>query len=118
MLRRGDTVLLAERVRGGHGVGFWEFPGGKIEAGETAARALARELSEEIGVSIADPVPLLTVSHDYPSRRVRLHVFEVWRWHGEPQGREGQALRWCEVTALDGLPLLEANAPIVAALTD
>lgn len=116
VLRRGGQVLLAERVRGGHGDGYWEFPGGKIEPGETAAEALARELAEEIGVVIAEPAPLVTVSHDYPARRVCLHVFEVLRWSGEPVGREGQALRWCAIDALGDVRLLEANAPIVAAL--
>lgn len=117
VLRRGEQVLLAERVRGGHGRGYWEFPGGKIESGETPAEALARELAEEIGVVIAEPAPLVTVSHDYPGRSVCLHVFEVRRWSGEPGGREGQALRWCEIAALGDMRLLEANAPVVAALT-
>lgn len=116
VLRRGDTVLLAERVRGGHGDGYWEFPGGKIEPGESPAEALARELEEEIGVRIDSPAPLITLSHDYPQRQVRLHVFEVRGWHGEPAGREGQALQWCALSALDGVQLLEANAPIIAAL--
>ena len=116
MLRRADSVLLAERVRGGHGAGYWEFPGGKIEAGESAASALVRELEEEIGVVIAEPAPLITVTHDYPARRVCLHVFEVHRWTGEPRGREGQALQWCSIDALGAVRLLEANAPIVSAL--
>ncbi|MEL6949911.1 MAG: 8-oxo-dGTP diphosphatase MutT [Pseudomonadota bacterium] len=117
VLRRGDDVLLAERVRGGHGDGYWEFPGGKIESGESPSDALARELEEEIGVRIDTPQPLITLSHDYPQRHVRLHVFEVHDWLGEPAGREGQALQWCAVSALARVQLLEANAPIVAALT-
>ncbi len=117
VLRRDDRVLLAERVRGGHGDGYWEFPGGKIESGESAAEALARELAEEIGVVIAEPAPLVTVSHHYPQRSVCLHVFEITRWAGEPTGCEGQALQWCEIGALGGVRLLEANAPIVAALS-
>lgn len=116
VLRRGDVVLIAERVRGGHGSGYWEFPGGKIEAGETPAAALARELDEEIGVVIDAPSPLITLSHDYPQRQVRLHVFEVLHWRGEPAGKEGQGLQWCALDALDEVRLLEANAPIVAAL--
>ncbi|MEL6447674.1 MAG: 8-oxo-dGTP diphosphatase MutT [Pseudomonadota bacterium] len=117
VLRRGDRVLLAERVRGGHGDGYWEFPGGKIEPGESPSEALTRELEEEIGVRIDTPEPLITLSHDYPQRQVRLHVFEVFAWQGQPAGREGQALQWCAVSALDSVQLLEANAPIVAALT-
>ena len=116
VLRRGDTVLLAERVRGGHGDSYWEFPGGKIEPGESPAEALERELEEEIGVRIKSPEPLITLSHDYPQRQVRLHVFSVHVWRGEPAGREGQALQWCAVSALERIQLLEANAPIVAAL--
>lgn len=116
VLRRDDVVLIAERVRGGHGSGYWEFPGGKIEPGETPAAALARELDEEIGVTIEAPSPLITLSHDYAQREVRLHVFEVRHWRGEPAGREGQGLQWCALDALEKVRLLEANTPIVAAL--
>lgn len=116
VLHRGDTVLLAERVRGGHGDGFWEFPGGKIEPGESPTDALIRELGEELGVRITDASPLLVTEHRYPERHVRLHVFDVHAWRGEPAGRESQALYWCRVAALADVRLLAANAPIVSAL--
>jgi len=87
-------VLLAERPSGKPWSGYWEFPGGKIEAGEQPRAALARELQEELGIEVDSATPWITFVYNYPEKSVRLHFFRVWRWHGEPHGREGQHLAW------------------------
>jgi len=116
VLRRGDTVLLAQRPLSSHQGGKWEFPGGKIEAGETVDAALVREFIEEVGVETADWRPLLTIPWDYGDRCVRLHVFETERFRGEPVGREGQRVVWQPLARLDEVELPAANRGIVRAL--
>jgi mutator protein MutT len=109
-------VLIAQRPTGTHLAGGWEFPGGKLEPGEDRAAGLARELHEELGITIATPRPLIRVRHAYPSRDVLLDMWIVTRYRGEPQGLDGQALRWCTREELDAVQLLPADAPIVRAL--
>jgi mutator protein MutT len=110
-------VLIAQRPRGKHLAGGWEFPGGKLEPGEERLAGLARELREELGIRIEAPArPLIRVRHAYPSREVLLDVWVVRRFAGEPQGLDGQALRWCAVEDLRQANLLPADEPIVAAL--
>jgi 8-oxo-dGTP diphosphatase len=117
LIRPDGTVLLAQRPAGKVYPGHWEFPGGKLEAGEAPAEALARELHEELGVDIEDPAPWLTRVYTYPHGTVRLHFFRVRRWSGEPHGREGQAFAWQRVDAPGVAPMLPANAPVFRALT-
>jgi len=109
-------VLLAERPAGKPWAGYWEFPGGKIERGETPHAALARELHEELGIEVDAATPWITFAYDYPERSVRLHFFRVPRWHGEPHGREGQRLAWERPEAVQAAPLLPANEKILQAL--
>jgi 8-oxo-dGTP diphosphatase len=110
IVRQADgRVLLAERPTGKPWAGYWEFPGGKIEAGEAPLAALARELHEELGIELDAATPWITFVHDYPEKSVRLHFFRVSRWHGTPYGREGQRLAWEEPDALTVSPLLPAN---------
>ena len=110
-------VLIAQRPAGKHLAGHWEFPGGKLERGEERRLGLARELREELGVVISGtPRPLIRLEHSYPDKRVHLDIFVVRRYQGEPQGREGQALRWVSQDELEGVELLPADGPIVAAL--
>jgi mutator protein MutT len=109
-------VLIAQRPAGTHLAGGWEFPGGKLEPGEERLAGLARELREELGISIATPRPLIRVRHAYPSREVLLDMWVVTRYSGEPQGLDGQALRWCTQDELAKADLLPADRPIVAAL--
>jgi 8-oxo-dGTP diphosphatase len=109
-------VLIAQRPAGKHMAGGWEFPGGKLEPGEERLAGLARELREELGITIAAPRPLIRVRHAYPSREVLLDVWVVRRYSGEPRGLDGQALRWCTQDELATADLLPADKPIVAAL--
>ena len=109
-------VLIAQRPAGRHLAGGWEFPGGKLEPGEERLAGLARELREELGITIATPRPLIRVRHAYPSRDVLLDIWVVKRYGGEPQGLDGQALRWCTQEELAVAELLPADKPIVAAL--
>ncbi|QHS10251.1 Nudix family hydrolase [Sinimarinibacterium sp. NLF-5-8] len=118
VLQRPDgTVLLAQRPQGKIAAGWWEFPGGKIEAGESGFDALRRELIEELGVEIQHATPLIRFQHDYTDRRVQLETWLIHAWHGEPQPRENQTLNWLPVTALRAQPqALPTVMPIVAAL--
>jgi len=111
-------VLIAERPAGSHQAGWWEFPGGKIQAPESACEALARELDEEIGITVRSARELLTCTHEYPDRIVTLHVFVVEDYSGEPRGVEGQALRWEPIDGLMEVGLLPADLPIVDALRE
>ncbi|MBK1691298.1 Nudix family hydrolase [Ectothiorhodospira mobilis] len=113
----GGACLVARRPRDLPQGGLWEFPGGKVAPGESPARALARELDEELGILPRRALPLITVTHDYPGRRVRLHGFTVHGYAGTPRGREGQPLRWVAVQDLPGLDFPAANRPILRALT-
>jgi 8-oxo-dGTP diphosphatase len=113
---RGGAVLLAQRLPGKHLAGGWEFPGGKLEPGETRHAALLRELAEEIGVEVRDARPLFSVTHAYPHRDILLDVWTVARYDGVPRGLEGQALRWCAPDDLPRADLLPADRPIVTAI--
>ena len=117
VLRRADGALLfAQRPEGKPYAGWWEFPGGKLETGETVEHALARELLEELGVTIESSEPLTVVEFSYPHARVRLHFRCVDRWRGEPQSREGQALSWQQPHRMTVAPLLPASIPVIEAL--
>ena len=109
-------VLLAQRPPGKHLAGGWEFPGGKLEAGEERLAGLARELREELGITVEAAEPLLRLTHAYPERDVDLDVWLVTRYGGEPRGLDGQALRWCAPRQLGEAGLLPADRPIVATL--
>ena len=109
-----DCVLLTRRLKGTHLAGYWEFPGGKVEAGESVQTALARELQEELGTKIGKTVPLMTVSHDYGEKQVLLDVHQVKDWDGEPHGAEGQPLAWVDAASLNEFQVPEANAGIMS----
>lgn len=114
--RADGAVLLAQRPAGKPYAGYWEFPGGKLEEGEDARAALARELKEELGIDVETAAPWLTRVYAYPHRTVRLHFYRVLHWHGEPHGREGQALSWERPQRIAVTPLLPANTFILRAL--
>jgi 8-oxo-dGTP diphosphatase len=115
-LLQGGEVLIAERPSGRHLAGRWEFPGGKIAAGETDAEALARELHEELGVRIHDPVHLMTLTHEYPDRSVELRLHVISRFEGEARGLDGQRLKWVPIADLGAEDILEADRPFIEAL--
>jgi 8-oxo-dGTP diphosphatase len=117
VIRRPDgSFLLAQRPAGKVYAGWWEFPGGKIEAGESAADALARELHEELGIEVLRAYPWVTRVHIYEHATVMLHFFRVVEWSGEPKSREGQAFVWQRLDAPIAEPMLPANGPVLASL--
>jgi 8-oxo-dGTP diphosphatase len=109
-------VLIAERPPGKHMAGRWEFPGGKIEPGESEAEALSRELREELGVEVASAHPLLALNHDYAERRVEISLWIVERYSGQPRGLDGQKLKWVRPQGLPDEDVLEADRPFIEAL--
>ncbi|MGN6790050.1 MAG: Nudix family hydrolase [Rhodanobacteraceae bacterium] len=109
-------VLLMQRLPGKHLAGLWEFPGGKLEPGETVERALIRELKEELDVDVIGSAPLISLPWRYPEKSVRLHALRVTEWRGEPRAREGHPLQWLAPRDMDIAAMPPADAPIVAAL--
>ena len=109
-------ILLARRPAELHQGGLWEFPGGKVEPGETVAQALGRELKEELGISVEASSPLLEVRHDYGDRQVFLDVHRVTSWRGEPRGVEGQPLAWTLPSSLSDFDFPKGNVAIVEKL--
>lgn len=117
VILRGDgSVLLAERPAGKPYAGYWEFPGGKLEAGESPRHALDRELAEELGLVVRRASPWIVQEYVYPHAQVELHFFRVFAFDGEPHGHDGQAFRWQRPGAFDVAPLLPANTRVLAAL--
>ena len=109
-------VLLSQRPPGKHLAGTWEFPGGKLEPGESPSAGLARELREEIGIEVPTSSPLLSLTHAYPEKTVRLLLREVIDWDGEPHGCEGQPVAWFGPAEMDALPMPAADRPMLKAL--
>jgi len=105
--------LLTSRPAGKVYAGFWEFPGGKLEAAETVEQALRRELQEELGITIAAAQPWKIELMDYPHARVRLHFCKVWRWTGDFEMREGQTMAWQALPVQVG-PVLPGTVPVLA----
>ena len=116
-LVNGDgQVLLAQRPEGKSLAGLWEFPGGKLEPGESPEAALARELDEELGITAPALEPFTFVSFAYPEFHLVMLLYWCRAWAGVPVGRDGQALRWERPAAMAGLPMPPADLPLVAAL--
>lgn len=116
VINAGGEVLICQRPAGKIAAGKWEFPGGKIEAGETSYQALVRELHEELGLHVRAARPLIRVTHDYSDRRVILDTWRVTGCDGLPQAHDQQAFEWVRPADLNGWDLLAADAPIVSAL--
>jgi 8-oxo-dGTP diphosphatase len=105
--------LLTSRPEGKVYAGYWEFPGGKLEAGETVEHALRRELQEELGITIATAQAWKIELMDYPHARVRLHFCKVWQWTGDFEMREGQTMAWQQLPVQVG-PVLPGTVPVLA----
>jgi 8-oxo-dGTP diphosphatase len=105
--------LLTSRPDGKVYAGYWEFPGGKVEAGESIEAALRRELHEELGIAIGAAQPWQVTLHDYPHALVRLHFCKVFAWRGAFEMREGQQMAWQTLPA-DVKPLLPGTLPVLA----
>ena len=116
LLRPDGSFLLGQRAADTFYAGYWEFPGGKVEPGETPAQALVRELEEELGIYVVQSSPWLVREHRYEHAHVRLHFFRVTEWHGELRDHVHAALCWQAPDALSVTPMLPANASILRAL--
>jgi 8-oxo-dGTP diphosphatase len=114
--RADGSFLLARRPPGKIYAGWWEFPGGKVHAGESAAQAIARELREELGLEVRRAYPWITREHAYAHAHVRLSFFRVTDWSGDPHPHENQAFAWQRLDAPMAAPMLPANAPVLASL--
>jgi len=115
VIELNDKLLVSRRLDSAHQGGKWEFPGGKLEEGESAAQALVRELQEELGITALEYHPLIQVHYDYPEKRVLLDVWKVSRFEGNAYGREGQIIQWLSRKQLCDYEFPPANSPIITA---
>lgn len=115
-----NRILLAQRPEGKSLAGLWEFPGGKLEAGETPEETLVRELEEELGIrtKVACLAPLTFASHSYETFHLLMPLFVCRRYEGIPYGREGQLVKWVKVNALRDYPMPPADEPLIPYLQD
>ncbi len=120
LIDRDGRVLLAQRPEGKSMAGLWEFPGGKIEPGETPEAALIRELHEELGIDTWSSclAPLSFASHSYDDFHLLMPLFACRKWEGQPQSREAQALKWVRPADLRNYPMPAADLPLIPILRD
>lgn len=120
LIDRDGRVLLAQRPAGKPMAGLWEFPGGKVEQGETPEAALIRELKEELGIDTWSSclAPLTFASHAYEAFHLLMPLFACRKWEGIVQGREGQALAWVKAKDLQQYPMPAADIPLIPILRD
>ncbi|MBI5162496.1 MAG: (deoxy)nucleoside triphosphate pyrophosphohydrolase [Magnetospirillum sp.] len=113
-------VLMATRPPGRPLSGLWEFPGGKVHAGEMPEQALIRELDEELGIGVGEScmAPLAFASHDYDVFHLLMPLYAIRTWRGTPTPREGQELRWVRPARMGDLPMPPADIPLAALLSD
>lgn len=116
LMKPNGDVLLGQRPDGKSYAGYWEFPGGKVEPGESILDALKREFVEELGIAVVSAEPWCGIEHVYPHAHVRLHFYISRDWRGEPQSLEGQAFAW--QGSVDVEPLLPATIPLIAWLDE
>ncbi|WP_303830754.1 8-oxo-dGTP diphosphatase MutT [Asticcacaulis taihuensis] len=113
-------VLIAQRPEGKQLAGLWEFPGGKVEPGETPETALIRELEEELGIIVKQAclAPFVFASHTYETFHLLMPLYLIRRWEGEPEAREHAALKWVRPNDMGQYPMPPADDPLVAWLRD
>jgi 8-oxo-dGTP diphosphatase len=117
VLMQGERFLLTSRPAGKVYAGYWEFPGGKLEAGEAVEEALRRELQEEIGIDIENCIPWRTERFDYPHALVQLNFCQVTRWRGDIEMREGQSFAW-QTLPVEVSPVLPGTVPVLQWLAE
>ena len=120
LIDRDGRVLIAQRPKGKSMEGLWEFPGGKIESGETPEDALVRELYEELGIETWSSclAPLTFASHGYSDFHLLMPFFACRKWDGTPKSKEGQNLKWVNVNNLKHFPMPPADIPLISVLRD
>ncbi len=120
LIDRDGRILLTQRPDGKSMAGLWEFPGGKVEPGETPEVALIRELQEELGIDTWESclAPLTFASHTYEDFHLLMPLFACRKWEGIPTSREGQALKWLQVQELRDYPMPPADLPLIPVLRD
>ena len=120
VIEEGGRFLVTRRQDGVHLAGLWEFPGGKIEAGERPEETLIRELKEELGIVVREPclAPLTFASHAYENFHLLMPLYVCRRWKGIAQGREGQALKWVRANKLRDYPMPPADIPLIPPLIE
>jgi len=120
LIDKDGRVLLAQRPAGKSMEGLWEFPGGKVEPGETPEHALIRELQEELGIDTWQSclAPLTFASHQYPDFHLLMPLFACRKWNGVPVGKEGQQLAWARPNQLRDYPMPPADIPLIPILRD
>lgn len=120
LIDRDGKVLIAQRPEGKSMAGLWEFPGGKVELGETPEQALIRELQEELGIDTwaSCLAPLTFASHAYEKFHLLMPLFACRKWEGIPQSREGQILKWVRAAELRNYPMPPADIPLIPILRD
>lgn len=120
LLDADNRVLLARRPEGKSMAGLWEFPGGKIEAGETPEQSLVRELHEELGIETEEPclAPLTFASHAYDEFHLLMPLYVCRKYQGIPMSREGQQLKWVRAAALRDYPMPPADIPLIPVIQD
>ena len=120
LIDRDGRVLLAQRPEGKSMAGLWEFPGGKVEKGETPEDALVRELHEELGIETWDSclAPLTFASHKYENFHLLMPLYACRKWSGIVQAKEGQSLKWVKAQDLSKYPMPAADLPLIPILRD
>ncbi|WP_010561655.1 8-oxo-dGTP diphosphatase MutT [Pseudoalteromonas spongiae] len=116
VIKKDDLIFIAKRHELQHQGGKWEFPGGKVEAGETVTQALARELNEEIGIDVQSSTPFLEIHHDYPDKSVHLDIHLVEEFDGQARHLEGQDHKWVAISDLNNYEFPAANVVIIEKL--
>ena len=116
VIKKNNAIFICKRADGQHQGGLWEFPGGKVEAGESVFVALKRELIEEVGLTIHSSSQLMVIEHDYGDKCVKLDVHVVSNFSGEAHGAEGQDNAWVSIDELDNYEFPAANVDIISAI--